>query len=93
MGPLLLATAAGATLAGKAPESVRKPASLAAALGAMAAATEIFGWMVRNPEHPVARALSRPGQRLQARRHGRAVAGAGGGRRRGLRACLELERN
>ena len=33
----------------------------------MAAATEIFGWMVRNPEHPVAKALSRPGQELQER--------------------------
>ena len=94
VGPLLLATAAGATLAGKAPASVRRPASLAAALGAMAAATEIFGWMVRNPEHPVAKALSRPGQELQER-----VATAEPSPEQvevadaALHACLELESN
>jgi uncharacterized protein YqhQ len=33
----------------------------------MAAATEIFGWMVRNPEHPMAKALARPGHELQER--------------------------
>ena len=31
------------------------------------AATELFSWMVRHPEHPVARALARPGHELQAR--------------------------
>jgi uncharacterized protein YqhQ len=29
--------------------------------------TEIFSWMVRNPEHPVARVLARPGHELQHR--------------------------
>ena len=67
VGPLLLASAAGATLAGRAPERFRRPASVAAAIGAIAAATEIFGWMVRNPDHPVAKALARPGQELQER--------------------------
>ena len=85
VGPLLVATAAGATLAGRAPAHLRRPASLVAALGAMAAATEIFGWMVRNPEHPMAKALARPGHELQER-----VATAeptrGSGRRRGRRA-------
>ena len=33
----------------------------------MAAATEIFGWMVRNPDRPLARALARPGHELQHR--------------------------
>jgi uncharacterized protein YqhQ len=93
VGPLLLATAAGATLAGRAPSSVKRPANLAAAVGAMAAATEIFGWMVRNPEHPVAKALARPGQELQER-----VATAEPSPEQievadaALRACLELER-
>jgi len=67
VGPLLLASAAGATLAGRAPLRLRRPASFAAALGALAGATEIFGWMVRNPGHPVAKALARPGQELQER--------------------------
>lgn len=67
VGPLLLASAAGATLAARAPEKLRRPASLAAAFGALAAATEVFGWMVRNPGHPVAKALAKPGQELQER--------------------------
>jgi uncharacterized protein YqhQ len=65
VGPLLVTTAAGATLAGRVSGRYRRPASIAAALGAVAAATEIFGWMVRNPGHPVAKALARPGQELQ----------------------------
>ncbi len=67
VGPLLLASAAGATLAARAPAQLRRPASLAAAFGALAAATEVFGWMVRNPRHPVAKALAKPGQELQER--------------------------
>jgi uncharacterized protein YqhQ len=67
VGPLLLASAAGATLAGRAPEHLRRPAGMVAAFGAMAVATEVFGWMVRNPEHPAAKALARPGHELQER--------------------------
>jgi uncharacterized protein YqhQ len=67
VGPLLLASGVGASLAGRAPAHLRRPASAAAALGAIAAATEIFGWMVRNPEHPAAKALARPGHELQER--------------------------
>lgn len=93
VGPLLLASVAGATMAGKAPERVRRPAGAAAAVGAVAVATEVFGWMTRHPGHPVARALALPGHELQER-IGTAdpspeqieVAEAA------LRACLELER-
>lgn len=67
VGPLLATSAAGAALAARAPEPVRGPARLAAAVGSLAAATELFSWMVRNPEHPVARALARPGHELQHR--------------------------
>ena len=52
VGPLILASAAGAALAARVPERLRRPASLVASLGAFAAATEVFGWMVRNPENP-----------------------------------------
>jgi uncharacterized protein YqhQ len=93
VGPLLVASAAGATLAGRAPAHLRRPAGAAAALGALAASTEIFGWMVRNPEHPVAKALARPGRELQERiataeptPEQIEVAEAA------LAACLELER-
>lgn len=67
VGPLLVASVAGAVLAGRAPDRLRGPARLAATLGAVAAATEIFGWMVRNPEKPLAKALARPGHELQHR--------------------------
>jgi uncharacterized protein YqhQ len=67
IGPLILASAAGAGLASRVPERMRKPASLVASLGAFAASTEIFGWMVRNPANPVAKVLAWPGTELQSR--------------------------
>jgi uncharacterized protein YqhQ len=67
VGPLVAATMIGNTLAAKAPARFRQPARAAAALGAVAAATEVFGWMQRNPDHALARALARPGHELQHR--------------------------
>jgi len=67
VGPLILASAAGAGLAARVPERLRKPASLVASLGAFAASTEIFGWMVRHPDNPVAKVLAWPGTELQSR--------------------------
>ncbi len=65
--PLVVASSAGAALAARAPERVRRPAALAASLAAFSAATELFAWMVRNPGHPAARLLARPGHELQRR--------------------------
>ena len=67
VGPLMVASSVGAGLAARVPGRMRKPASLVASLGAFAAATEAFGWMVRNPDHPLARALAWPGHELQRR--------------------------
>ena len=67
LGPLLLTSAAGSLLAGRAPAHVRPLARALAALGAMASSIEVFSWMVRNEEHPVARALAKPGHELQHR--------------------------
>ena len=67
LGPLIAASAIGGALATKAPPQLRGAARAAAQLGALAAATEIFSWMVRNPENPLARALARPGHELQHR--------------------------
>jgi uncharacterized protein YqhQ len=67
IGPLLATTTIGNTLAARAPAQVRAPARLGAQLFALAASTEIFGWMVRNPEKPLARALAKPGHELQHR--------------------------
>jgi uncharacterized protein YqhQ len=67
IGPLLATSAAGNALASAAPQRYRRPARLAASLGALAASTEIFGWMTRHPDHPLSRALARPGHELQHR--------------------------
>jgi uncharacterized protein YqhQ len=92
IGPLLLTSAAGGALAARAPEPVRGPARIGAAVGALAAATELFGWMVRHPDHPVARALARPGHELQ---HRLATADPDPDQlevaQAALDACLELE--
>src|SRR4051794_33826427 len=67
LGPLLATTALGNTLAAHAPAHMRTAAKLGAQFAAVAASTEIFGWMVRNPEKPLARALAKPGHELQHR--------------------------
>ena len=93
VGPMLLTTAAGNLIAEQAPRRFRPAAKLAAAIGSLAASVEIFNWMTRNAEHPLSRALARPGHELQHRLGTREpsadqleVAEAA------LHACLELER-
>ena len=92
IGPLLATTAAANAAAAVVPLRFRRPARAAASLGAVAAATELFGWMVRNPEKKLARLLARPGHELQHRYATKEpspeqveVAESA------LRACLELE--
>ncbi len=67
LGPLLATSAVGNALVTRVPGALRTPARMTAQLGALAASTEIFGWMVRNPDKPLARALARPGHELQHR--------------------------
>src|SRR6476469_4551479 len=62
-----LLSAVGSSLAALAPEHRRRQAQAVAQLGAIAAATELFGWMTRHPSHPLAQALSKPGHELQHR--------------------------
>jgi uncharacterized protein YqhQ len=92
LGPLLATTALGNTLAARAPARARNSARLGAQLLALAASTEIFGWMVRNPERRLARALAKPGHELQ---HRIATAEPTAAQievaEAALAACLELE--
>jgi len=67
LGPLLLTSATGSLLASKAPEPLRPLARAAAAAGAVATSVETFAWMLRHEDHPLARALARPGHELQHR--------------------------
>ena len=93
LGPLVASSALGATLASLAPSHLRVAARVTAQLGAVAASTELFGWMTRNPDHRLSRTLARPGHELQHRfataepaPEQLEVAEAA------LAACLELER-
>jgi uncharacterized protein YqhQ len=93
VGPMLLTAAASNIATERIPTRFRPAARLAGAVGSIAASVEIFGWMTRNPQHPLARALAKPGHELQHRLGTKEpsaeqleVAEAA------LRACLELER-
>ena len=67
VGPLVATSALGSFLASLTPSSIRPLARAGAAIGAVGAAVEVFGWMLRNERHPLARALARPGHELQHR--------------------------
>lgn len=67
IGPLVLGLTIGNALAARFPPETRGVARAAASVGALAASTEVFAWMVRNPGHPVAKALALPGHELQHR--------------------------
>jgi uncharacterized protein YqhQ len=92
VGPLVATTTAANVLAGRVPMRFRPAARAAATVGALAASTEVFAWMQRNPEHLFARALAKPGHEFQHR-----VATAEPTRAQlevaeaALSACLELE--
>jgi uncharacterized protein YqhQ len=67
IGPLLAASAVGNVLASRAPAHLRGAARAASTFGAVGTAVEVFAWMTRNPKHPLAKALARPGHELQHR--------------------------
>jgi uncharacterized protein YqhQ len=67
VGPLLVTSAVGTALAARAPARFRNSAKVVGSVGSVAAAVEVFAWMERHREHPLARALRRPGHELQAR--------------------------
>jgi uncharacterized protein YqhQ len=93
LGPLLATSSVANVLTAKAPPHLRAPARAVGQLGALAVTTEIFGWMVRNPDHRLSRALARPGHELQ---HRLATAEPSPAQvevaEAALAACLELER-
>jgi uncharacterized protein YqhQ len=92
IGPLIATQAVGNAIAAKAPEHLRAPARAAALVGAVAASTEVFRWMVSNPDRALSKALARPGHELQ---HRLATAEPSDEQlevaEAALAACLELE--
>ena len=92
IGPMLLTNAASNIAAEQFPPRYRQAARAAGAVGAVAASVEVFGWMTRNPAHPFARALAKPGHELQHRLGTREPSAAQlEVAEAALRACLELE--
>src|SRR6476661_2165739 len=67
VGPLLGSLMIGNVLASRAPRQFRLAARGLASLAAVAVSTEIFSWMIRNPDHPLSKALAKPGHELQHR--------------------------
>jgi uncharacterized protein YqhQ len=67
VGPLTIATVLAGAAAELVPTRHRTTARLVGAIGAVGAAVEVFGWMGRNPDTRLSRALARPGTELQRR--------------------------
>lgn len=67
VGPLLATSAVASSLAARSPARVRSTVRVAGSVAALGAAVEIFGWMSRNPDRRLAKALAFPGHELQAR--------------------------
>jgi uncharacterized protein YqhQ len=92
VGPIIATTAVANTLASRAPRRYRSGARIVASVGALAASTELFGWMTRNPDRKLARALARPGHELQHRiATAEPTADQVEVAEAALRACLALE--
>ena len=67
IAPLLASSLAANVAVSRLPRVVRGLGRLAGTTAAVGASVELFAWMSRNPEHPLARALAKPGFELQRR--------------------------
>ena len=67
IAPLLTSSLAANVAAAKAPPAARGIARLLGTTAAIGATVEVFAWTTRHPDHPVAKALARPGFELQRR--------------------------
>jgi uncharacterized protein YqhQ len=65
IAPMVATSLAANVVAAKAPPGTRSVARLAATAGAIGGSVEVFSWVARNPEHPLAKVLGRPGFEIQ----------------------------
>lgn len=65
IAPMVASSLAANVVASKAPAGTRSIARLVGTAGAIGGSVEVFSWVARNPSHPVARVLARPGFELQ----------------------------
>jgi uncharacterized protein YqhQ len=67
IAPMLATSLAANVAVARVPSAARGVARLVGTTAAIGASVEVFAWMARNPAHPLARALARPGFELQKR--------------------------
>ena len=67
IAPLLASSLLANVAVSRFPRAVRGVARLAGTTAAVGVSVELFAWMSRNPQNPLARALARPGIELQRR--------------------------
>lgn len=65
--PLVVSSLAANAAVAALPARSRGPARLVGMVASVVASLEAFAWMNRHPQHPLARALARPGLELQRR--------------------------
>jgi uncharacterized protein YqhQ len=65
IAPMVASSLAANVVASKAPAGTRSFARLVGTAGAIGGSVEVFSWVARNPSHPLARVLARPGFELQ----------------------------
>ena len=93
VAPMVASSLAVNVVASKAPAGTRGLTRVLGTVGAVGGSVEVFSWVARNPKHPLARILARPGFELQrhlstAEPSEEQLAVATAARD----ACLELER-
>jgi uncharacterized protein YqhQ len=67
IAPMVASSLAANVVAAKAPAGTRSFVRLVGTAGAIGGSVEVFSWVARNPTHPLARVLARPGFELQRR--------------------------
>ena len=65
IAPMVASSLAVNVVAAKVPAGTRSVTRLVGTAGAIGGSVEIFSWVARNPTHPLARALAKPGFELQ----------------------------
>lgn len=67
IAPMVASSLAANVVAAKSPPGTRNAVRLLGMAGAIGGSVEVFSWVARNPEHPLARVLAKPGFELQRR--------------------------
>ncbi len=67
IAPMIASSVAANVVAAKAPAGSRSIVRLLGTAGAIGGSVEVFSWVARNPAHPLARVLARPGFEIQKR--------------------------